>query len=76
VLEAQRLLEEDGVRVSTAFNRLLALPGARVIDVAFAPDGVMVRVALRRRRAACSGCGQVYRGAPPLGAAVLAAPRY
>ena len=51
------------MRVTTAFNRLLALPGARVIDVAFAPAGVMVRVALRRRRAACSGCGQVYRAA-------------
>jgi transposase len=63
VSDAQRLFEEDGVRVTTAFNRLLALPGARVVDVAFAPDGVMMRVALRRRRAACSGCGQVYRGA-------------
>jgi transposase len=63
VSEAQRLFEEGDVRVTTAFNRLLALPGARVIDVAFAPAGVLVRVALRRRRAACSGCGQVYRGA-------------
>jgi transposase len=62
VSEAQRLFEEGDVRVTTAFNRLLALPGARVIDVAFAPAGVIVRVALRRRRAACSGCGQVYRG--------------
>jgi transposase len=62
VSEAQRLFEEGDVRVTTAFNRLLALPGARVIDVAFAPYGVMVRVALRRRRAACSNCGQVYRG--------------
>jgi transposase len=34
-----------------------------VIDVAFAPEGVLVRVALRRPRAACSVCGQVYRGA-------------
>jgi transposase len=63
VSEAQRLIEEDGVRVTTAFNRLLALPGARVTDVAFAPEGVVVRVALRRRRAACSVCGQAYRGA-------------
>jgi len=52
-------LEEDGVRVTTAFNRLLALQGVRVIDVLFGADGVSVRVALRRRRAACSGCGQV-----------------
>jgi transposase len=63
VSEAQRPFEEDGVRVTTAFNRLLALPGARVTDVAFAPEGVVVRVALRRRRVACSVCGQVYRGA-------------
>jgi len=49
------------VRVTTAFNRLLALQGARVIDVLFGPAGVTVRVALRRRRAACSGCGQLCR---------------
>jgi len=49
------------VRVTTAFNRLLALEGARVIDVLFGPDGVAVRVALRRRRAVCSVCGQVCR---------------
>jgi len=47
------------VRVTTAFNRLLALQGARVIDVLFDPAGTTVRVALRRRRAACSGCGQI-----------------
>jgi transposase len=58
VFEAQRPWE-DGVRVTTAFNRLLALQGARVIDVLFDPAGVTVRVALRRRRAACSACGQV-----------------
>jgi len=50
------------VRATTAFNRLLRLPGARVIDVSFAAEGVIVEVALRRRRrAACSGCGQVVR---------------
>ncbi len=47
------------MRVTTAFNRLLALQDARVTDVLFGPDGVTVRVALRRRRAVCSGCGQV-----------------
>jgi len=47
------------VRVTTAFNRLLALPGARVTDVLFGSEGTTVRVALVRRRAACSGCGQV-----------------
>ena len=50
------------MRATTAFNRLLRLPGARVIDVSFAAEGVIVEVALRRRRrAACSGCGQVVR---------------
>ncbi|MCA1700989.1 MAG: ISL3 family transposase [Actinobacteria bacterium] len=47
------------MRATTAFNRLLALQGARVTDVLFGHDGVTVRVALRRRRAVCSGCGQV-----------------
>jgi len=58
VHEAQRP-EEETVRVTTAFNRLLALQGARVTDVLFAADGTTVRVALCRRRAACSSCGQV-----------------
>ena len=49
------------MRVTTAFNRLLALQGARVIDVLFGPAGVTIRVALRRRQAACSGCGQLCR---------------
>jgi hypothetical protein len=49
------------VRVTTAFNRLLALTGARVIDVIFGADGIVVRVALRRRRLVCCRCGQVYR---------------
>jgi len=49
------------VRVTTAFNRLLCLEGARVTDVCFGCDGVTVRVALRRRRAACSVCGQLCR---------------
>ncbi len=49
------------MRATTAFNRLLRLPGARVIDVSVTAEGVIVEVALRRRRAACSGCGQVVR---------------
>lgn len=50
------------MRVTTAFNRLLDLSGARVTDVAFAGDGVIVVVAPTKRRAACSNCGQVCRG--------------
>jgi len=49
------------VRASTAFNRLLALKGARVIDVLFGPAATTVRVALTRRLAVCSSCGQVCR---------------
>ncbi len=46
------------MRVTTAFNRLLALPGASVIDVGFGGEGVIVTVRLRRRRRVCSRCGQ------------------
>jgi transposase len=46
------------VRVTTAFNRLLRLPGASVIDVSFGGEGVIVAVRLRRRRRVCSRCGQ------------------
>jgi transposase len=49
------------VRVTTAFKRLLGLPGASVIDVSFTGDGVVVTVRLRRRRRVCSGCGQTGR---------------
>jgi len=49
------------VRVTTALNRLLRLPGASVIDVGFTAEGVLVTVRLRRRRRVCSGCGQIGR---------------
>jgi transposase len=49
------------VRVTTAFNRLLRLPGAAVIDVSFGAEGVVVTVRLRRRRRVCSRCGQTGR---------------
>ena len=45
------------MRVSTALNRMLCLPGASVQDVAFGGEGVIVTVRLRRRRRVCSGCG-------------------
>ena len=47
------------MRVSTAFNRLLRLPGASVTDVCFAAEGVIVSVRLRRRRRVCARCGQI-----------------
>ena len=47
------------MRVTTAFNRLLDLPGVSVTDVSFLEDRVIVDVALTRRRLACPepGCG-------------------
>jgi transposase len=49
--------EEDDVRVTTAYNRMLGLPGAWVRDVAFGAEGMVVTVCLRRKRPLCSGCG-------------------
>jgi transposase len=49
------------VRVQTAFSRMLRLPGASVVDVAFGAEGVIVSVRLRRRRRVCSRCGQTGR---------------
>jgi len=49
------------MRVGTAFNRLLRLPGASVIDVSFGVEGVIVTVRLRRRRRVCARCGQTGR---------------
>jgi transposase len=46
------------VRVTTAFKRLLRLPGACVVDVAFGAEGIVVTVRLRRRRRVCALCGQ------------------
>lgn len=45
------------MRVTTAYNRMLGLPGAWVRDVAFGSEGMVVTVALRRLRPVCSGCG-------------------
>lgn len=45
------------MRVTTAFNRLLALPDTSVRGVAFTTGSVVVTVALRRRRLACPHCG-------------------
>ena len=45
------------MRVTTAYNRMLGLPGAWVRDVAFGEQGMIVTVCLRRKRPLCSGCG-------------------
>ncbi|HEY1523524.1 MAG TPA: ISL3 family transposase [Solirubrobacteraceae bacterium] len=44
------------MRVSTAFNRMLALPGANVVSVAFGPEGIVVGIRNCRRRLRCP-CG-------------------
>jgi transposase len=44
------------VRVTTAFNKLLALDGASVTGVSFTPDGVVVEIRARCRRPVCP-CG-------------------
>ena len=49
------------MRVTTAFNRMLELPGASVTGVSFERRGVLVRVRLRRRRKVCGRCGEVVR---------------
>jgi transposase len=57
----QRPREEGDVRVSTALNRLLRLPGASVSDLSFSDEGVIVTVRLRRRQRVCARCGQTGR---------------
>jgi transposase len=44
------------MRVTSAFSRLLALPGVWVRSVGFEPDRVLVTVALCRRRLQCPKC--------------------
>jgi transposase len=44
------------VRVTSAFSRLVRLPGVWVKKVRFQPDRVVVEVALRRRRLQCPRC--------------------
>ena len=44
------------MRVTTAFNKILVIPGAWVVSVTFAPEGVIVGLRRRRRRPVCP-CG-------------------
>ena len=45
------------MRVSTAFNKMLAVPGAWVASVTFTPEGVVVGLRRRFRRLSCPHCG-------------------
>ncbi len=49
------------MRVTTAFSRLVDLPGVWVRSVGFEPDRVVVVVALRRRRLQCPKCSYCTR---------------
>ena len=45
------------MRVTTAFNKMLAIPGAWVASVVFAPEGVVVGLRRRQARPVCP-CGK------------------
>ena len=44
------------MRVCTAFNKMLGVPGASVAGVSFGPEGVIVSLRCRRRKLTCP-CG-------------------
>jgi transposase len=50
------------MRVTTAFNRMLAIPGASVDAARLDGEGVVVTLSLRRRRLVCARCGCLARG--------------
>jgi hypothetical protein len=49
-VKGQAAREEGDMRVTTAFNRLLRLDGASVVDVSFGVEGVIVTVRLSATR--------------------------
>ena len=49
------------MRVTAAFNRLLALAGTTVREVSFEPARITVTVAVRRRRLVCADCSHSAR---------------
>jgi len=51
------------VRVSTAFNKMLAIPGAAVAGVEFTPAGVVVALRRRAKKLRCPACGHTARAA-------------
>lgn len=57
--QATDTASEPHVRVTTAFNKMLSLPGATVASVEFGPEGVVVGL---RRRAIRPGCPCGWRG--------------
>jgi len=51
------------MRVSTAFNTMLAIPGTSVVGVEFKPAGILVKLRRRRRRRLVCPCGWSTRAA-------------
>jgi hypothetical protein len=51
------------VRVSTAFNKMSAIPGTAVTGVEFAPTGVVVSLRRRSKKLRCPACGHAARAA-------------
>jgi transposase len=49
------------VRVTTAFNRMLAIPGATVARVRFTPQGIVAGLRRRARKLRCPSCGRATR---------------
>ena len=51
------------MRVTTAFNRMLGLPGATVAGIEFTPAGIVVALHRRQRKLRCPVCGLTTRAA-------------
>ena len=49
------------MRVSTAFNKMLAIPGATVAGVSFTPAGIVVGLRLQTKKLRCP-CGRICSG--------------
>ena len=50
------------MRATTAFNKMLAIPGAHVVGVCFGAEGIEVSLRARARRLRCA-CGWSTRAA-------------
>ena len=60
--QATDSVSEPHVRVTTAFNKMLSIPGATVASVEFTPEGVVVGLRRRKGRPRCP-CGWKGSGA-------------
>lgn len=60
------------MRATTAFNKMLEIPGAWVTGVTFTPNGIVVDIARRGRRLRCP-CGWSTRARSTTARCVVAA---